>query len=504
MFLDEAKLIAGIRHPNVVQVQELSEDGDYFLVMEYLAGESVSSFMKRLALKKKRVPYAVSAFIIAEACGGLHAAHELRGNDGQLRNVVHRDISPQNIFITYDGAVKVIDFGIAKATDRNTKTEAGQLKGKFAYMAPESCRGGRIDRRTDLFSLATVLYEISTGVRLFRRSTDMKTLEAVCYEPIRKPSQVLKDYPPELEAIVMRGLEREPEKRYQTAAEMRRDLVRVAHSMSQGGLPEEQLNNAMHSLFADRLTEKQDMLRRVRSGARLEHIPTGEIESEVSIPVVIDEKTGGVTGPSMTGMRPVSNMTRGEKIKAWLESQEIWKLTALGAAGAFILLTLLMVIGTVLRSGSDADDPVPPSGAASSPNSAAGGGDEAVHPSTVELTVATAPSGANVVVDGVYRGVTPTVVKLPYSEGPVALELTLPGFQTMTEAVVPNGNQKLEFSFESEGSGSTRTERRPSSGARRTPSRPAASTPKPSPNAKPAPAPKPATKPAGGGFEAFD
>jgi serine/threonine protein kinase len=268
MFLDEAKLIAGIRHPNVVQVQELSEAGEYFLVMEFLAGETLSSVMRRLAAKGKRLPYAVCAYIVAEAAAGLHAAHELRDGSGERRNVVHRDVSPQNIFVCYDGVVKVIDFGIAKATDRMTKTEAGQLKGKFAYMSPESCRGAKIDRRTDLFALATVLYEISTCMRLFVRSTDMKTLEAVCYEPIRRPSEIIKDYPRELEAIVMRGLERDPANRYQSGAEMRRDLVRVAHTLAEGaGLPEEQLGVALNGMFADRIREKNDMIRRVRAGA---------------------------------------------------------------------------------------------------------------------------------------------------------------------------------------------------------------------------------------------
>lgn len=451
MFLDEAKLVAGIRHPNVVQVNELSEDGEFFLVMEYLAGESAASLMKRLAMRKKRVPFAVCAYIVAEAAAGLHAAHELRGSDGQLRNVVHRDISPQNLFVTYDGAIKVIDFGIAKATDRMTKTEAGQLKGKFAYMAPESCRGGRIDRRTDLFSLATVLYEISTGTRLFVRSTDMKTLEAVCYEPIRPPSAVVKDYPKELEAVVMKGLERDPAARYQTAADMRRDLVRASHALMKGGLPDEQLKNAMHSLFSDRIEEKEEMLRRVRSGARLDHIPMGEVDGDVSIPMIVDERIGALTAPSMTGMRPVKPPEElGDRIRFFVEQQERWKLLAAGGVGALVLIVALSAIGSWFRSSSAPDDA--PAATVYEPSTPAvpDRADVASPAGQVQIQFDTKPSGASVSIEGVYRGMTPLELTFDRTDNPVGVRFELPGYEPMMETVVPNVSQRLGFALVSE------------------------------------------------------
>src|SRR5262245_24036371 len=151
MFLDEARIAALIRHPNVVQIHELACEGDQlFIVMEYLEGESVAGLLRRLIAQQTRLPPALAAHIVAEACCGLHAAHELVDHSGRPLGVVHRDVSPQNIFVTYDGAVKVLDFGIAVARDRVTKTETGQLKGKFEYMAPEQCLGKALDRRADL------------------------------------------------------------------------------------------------------------------------------------------------------------------------------------------------------------------------------------------------------------------------------------------------------------------------------------------------------------------
>src|SRR5690606_12713514 len=145
---------AGIRHPNVVHVHELAHDGrELFLVLEYLEGESLGGVLRRLVTRRLELDRVLAAHVIAEAAAGLHAAHELTDEDGMPRALVHRDVSPQNLFVTYDGQVKLLDFGIAKAERRSTRTEAGQVKGKFAYMSPEQCLGKPLDRRTDIFAL---------------------------------------------------------------------------------------------------------------------------------------------------------------------------------------------------------------------------------------------------------------------------------------------------------------------------------------------------------------
>ncbi len=179
MFVDEARIVAGIRHPNVVAVQELAHEGDeLFLVMEYLEGESVGGVARRLVTRGESLRRSLAAFVIAEACAGLHAAHELVDDEGLPRDLVHRDVSPQNVFVTYSGQVKVLDFGVAKAANRNTQTEAGQVKGKFAYMSPEQCLGKPLDRRSDIFGLGIVLWELSTGRRLFKRGSEHLTFKA--------------------------------------------------------------------------------------------------------------------------------------------------------------------------------------------------------------------------------------------------------------------------------------------------------------------------------------
>src|SRR5262249_31769882 len=146
------------------------------LVMEYVEGESVGGLLRRLWSREEELGYALSAHVVAEACAGLHAAHELKDADGRPQNLVHRDVSPQNVMISYDGSVKLLDFGVATVADRLTRTEAGQVKGKFEYMSPEQCRGKPLDRRSDVFALGAVLYELSTSRRLFRRSTELMTL----------------------------------------------------------------------------------------------------------------------------------------------------------------------------------------------------------------------------------------------------------------------------------------------------------------------------------------
>jgi hypothetical protein len=235
MFLDEARIASRIDHANVCSVFDFGEaDGTYYIAMEFLAGESLSHIAKHMArspeiLRSPRRAWFVSR-IIADVCEGLHAAHELRGRDGEPLNVVHRDISPQNLFITYDGVVKVVDFGIASAADRLHHTQGSEVKGKFSYMAPEQARGtkgAKLDRRADVFALGIVLWEMLVLKRLFRRDTPAETLLALMNDPIPAPSTQRAGLPVELDAIVLKALARRPDERYPTARELGRDLARA-------------------------------------------------------------------------------------------------------------------------------------------------------------------------------------------------------------------------------------------------------------------------------------
>jgi serine/threonine-protein kinase len=267
MFLDEARLVAKLNHPNICSVLDFgAAENTYFLTMEYLHGESLSA-LNRAAQKRGGLPDSVAARIIADAARGLHAAHELKLPDGRLANVVHRDVSPQNIFVLYDGVTKVVDFGIARSVDRTSeRTSTGIIKGKLSYMAPEQLRNAEPDRRLDVFALGIVLWEITVGKRLFQREHEAATMCAVLQDPIPSPSSVRADYPELLETIVLRALERDPNARYQTAAELARELERfVALSGQMTGA--EEVASVMHSHFAKKIAVREKLLNESAPGA---------------------------------------------------------------------------------------------------------------------------------------------------------------------------------------------------------------------------------------------
>jgi eukaryotic-like serine/threonine-protein kinase len=221
MFIDEARIAARLEHPNIVKTFEFGEhEGQYYTVMEYLAGEDLGSMMNRAAISKQPVQFNTAAMIVSQLCNGLHFAHELTDTAGRPLGLVHRDINPSNIIVTYAGEVKVIDFGVAKINQSGSKTMTGTIKGKLAYMSPEQILARGIDRRSDIFSLGVVLWELVTGCRLFARESDAATLYAIMNDPIPRARRHRPNVPEELEAIISTALARTPADRYQTAEEM--------------------------------------------------------------------------------------------------------------------------------------------------------------------------------------------------------------------------------------------------------------------------------------------
>src|SRR3954470_15996170 len=189
MFLDEARLAAQLQHPNIASVYDIGMLGDsYFFTMEYVHGETVRSLLQRAYGLRRPVPLACALTIAAGAAAGLHHAHERYANDGRPLAIVHRDVSPSNVMVSYEGHVKLVDFGVAKAADRAVQTKSGTVKGKIAYLSPEQCRGDRVDRRSDLFSLGIVLWELLTCTRLYRRASDLETMTAIVHEDAPPPS----------------------------------------------------------------------------------------------------------------------------------------------------------------------------------------------------------------------------------------------------------------------------------------------------------------------------
>jgi hypothetical protein len=248
MFLDEARIGTLLDHPNVVRIIEVGHDVDgYFLAMEPVQGKSLSAVLRRAVLRKSPIGHAQAAFIVGQAADGLGYAHGLADAEGHPLNVVHRDVSPENILVSFEGAVKVIDFGIASALGRLTETVPGGLKGKIEYMSPEQVAGDVVDRRSDVFALGAVLWEALSGRRLFRRETELGTMRAIVDEPIPRPSGNV-PVSPRLERIVMRALEKDPEDRFQDGREMA--LLLQRHAFASDGFSPAGLAAQMKRLFA--------------------------------------------------------------------------------------------------------------------------------------------------------------------------------------------------------------------------------------------------------------
>ncbi|HEX8952505.1 MAG TPA: serine/threonine-protein kinase, partial [Polyangia bacterium] len=229
MFLEEARLAAGLHHSNIVQVYDIGEDeAAPFFAMEYLHGEDVHTLERAAAGRGERVPVEHALSIAIGVAAGLHYAHGKCDDDGRPLGIVHRDVSPHNVAVTFDGGVKLLDFGVAKTRKRASATRHGTLKGKLGYMSPEQCRGDELDRRSDVFAVAILLWELLAGRRLFGGRSDWGVMKSIVETDAPRLSLVWPDCPPELEAIVMRGLRRERNARPATAEELQLALEAFA------------------------------------------------------------------------------------------------------------------------------------------------------------------------------------------------------------------------------------------------------------------------------------
>jgi serine/threonine protein kinase len=249
MFIAEAKLVARLSHKNIAQVYDFGKIGqDYFIAMEYIRGKDLRGIFKRCEENNIKLPVAIAVFIAKEVSSALSYAHRQKDSMGRNLNIIHRDVSPQNILVSYEGEVKVIDFGIAKA-GIHSKTTTGVLKGKLSYMSPEQAWGKPVDHRSDIFSLGIVLYEMLTGQRLFKGDTELNTLERVREAKVESfPSSINADLPSELDVKVLKALSKEVTERYQDAAGMEADLGDMLFNLSSPD-PALSLKQFMHELF---------------------------------------------------------------------------------------------------------------------------------------------------------------------------------------------------------------------------------------------------------------
>ena len=307
MFLDEAKLVARINHPNVVQIFDFGEEsGTYYIAMEYLGGADLATTAVRWMKQRPRMPVPEVCLAIAQAAAGLHAAHELKDSSGQYVNLVHRDVSPQNLFLTFDGVCKVLDFGVAKAAGRLSNTRTGNIKGKLAYMAPEQARSEAIDRRSDLFALGIVTWELLTGKRLFKADSEVATLQKVlaCVVP---PCQELNpEIPHDVAAVVHKALAPRPEDRFQTCEEFGSSLEDAMHANG-FHIRNAQFGKTLRELMPERHQQSQQLLDAAAKGETSGVLDTGMSVVEQSLPNRADSRRAGANGlPAADRQAPLS------------------------------------------------------------------------------------------------------------------------------------------------------------------------------------------------------
>ncbi len=264
MFLNEAKLAAQLNHPNIVQIYDLGKISEsYFIAMEYVFGRDMRRIIPKADTLGIPFPMVYALKIASSVCEGLYYAHQKVDMYGNALNIVHRDVTPENIFVSFDGTVKVLDFGIAKAANQIEQTRAGEIKGKLSYMSPEQCMGKPLDSRSDLFSLGTVLYEWLTGFKLFTGDSEVAILKSITEGKIYAPSYFKADIPEAVEAILMRALDKDRDKRYQSAWEMQYDLDQFL-SQYEFTPSNIHLSNFLKQLFNDELEEEKSHLAQLR------------------------------------------------------------------------------------------------------------------------------------------------------------------------------------------------------------------------------------------------
>jgi eukaryotic-like serine/threonine-protein kinase len=429
MLLDEGRIAARLNHPNVVQTFEVGEvDGQYFLALEYLEGQAFNRIQTRAANTAVQVPTAMQYRILCDVLSGLHHAHELKDYDGQPIGLVHRDVTPHNVFVSYEGQVKVVDFGIAKAQGRMVETNTGVVKGKLAYMAPEQAATCPVDRRADLFSVGVMLWEAATGVRMWKGLTEIPLLrKLVAGEIPASPNEAGHDVPPAIDAICRRALAVDPEARYATALEFRNELEAVLESEAAKGqkASPHAIGELVSNMFADRRKELHNVIE--SQMAKLKESPAGSLPLAVVSPETVSDSVlfEGRSPPSSVTTTDATVATLDTSRMSWRNSFKPWVFLAL--AGAILLgaVALFMVQrGPQQREGASAS-----ATAQAEPTSARSTGEGAAE---ITARFSATPANAVLTLDDKALPENPFTGKYPRDKLVHRLRAAAPGHEVVT------------------------------------------------------------------------
>ncbi len=489
MFLDEARLAAQLNHANVVQTYEVGTEGDrHVIVMEYLEGQSLSTLIRRAEQSERKLPLRMYLRILINVLEGLHYAHELSSYDGAPLALVHRDVSPQNVFVTYDGQVKVLDFGIAKAASSSTQTATGLVKGKISYMAPEQMIAGTIDRRADVYSAGCMLWAVATGQKLWKDMPDVHIMRAVLAGEIPTPQSVNAGVDNELNRIVMKALATQPDERYATALELQADLEAYAETLGPL-IKQKDIGIFMADLFADKRAEIRALVER-----QLALIATEESAVSADFSFLPDSQGNTtLTQAGATGSNPKLSPGTGSYTlasrSATSPAPEMTQAPPPRARRTWLLALVPLLLGAAayafwLKPSSNSETPAlakPEPTVSAAPAAPAA-------PATATLRLRANPERAKLWLDGEQLATNPADRVLPMDGTSHRLRAEAEGFEPKIVDFVASKDETIELSL-------TAVPEPPASARRRAPvvrvpPRPAAAPPPAPAAATPAPAAK--------------
>ena len=443
MFLDEARIAARLNHPNVIQTYEVSDDGEHpQIVMEYLEGQSLAAVAGRV--KRKNVPLEFSLYVIAQVAAGLHYAHELHSFDGTPLGIVHRDVSPHNVFVTYDGLVKVVDFGIAKAADSAGVTRTGVFKGKVTYAAPEQLESKAIDRRADVFALGVMLWEALAHQRIASGEPEIAVMKRRCEGNDPKIREAAPDAPEELCRIVDKAMALKPDDRYATAAELRLALEAFLETSKRFG--QEQVGAFVRQHFAE---DREKVRRLVEAHARSVRPPSTPDLSDASLPETkvtpSAQRAAGASSPNQPDVAisvPPPSISSEATLKA-AETKAAPPEAPPSRGRTFLVLGLAVAsavaVTQLLRTFSSHD--------ASPSASAASAASSAEAPSTVTVQIAATPPEARIFLDDVALATNPFKGTMPKSSQARKLRVQAEGFAPEERLLTLDRDVQIELSL---------------------------------------------------------